>query len=468
MAAANDNQPTGDLVQVVVIDTPALGDRSYLVHDGTIGVVIDPQRDIDRVLDAVAAASVEVTHVFETHVHNDYVSGGLALSRRLDAEYVMSQHDEVSFDRHPVDDGGEIATGGLRVRAVATPGHTFTHLSYVVSDGAGTPHAVFTGGSLLFGSVGRTDLLGAEHTDELTRSQYRSVRALLDELPAEVAVHPTHGFGSFCSSGTVADRTRSTIGTESGDNIVVATGSEKAFVEEILSGLDDFPAYYAHMGPMNLAGAFEPSLVPPAPVDADQLRDRIEQGEWIVDLRARVAFAADHLSGTVSVELGDSFTTYLGWLLPWGSRLTVIGTTESDVAEAQRQLARIGVDQLGGAAHGPLDEIAPGGERAQYTVVDFAGLAGRRATHPGTVVVDVRLAGEWRSAHVDGSHNVPLHQLVEHLHHVPSGELWVHCQSGVRASIGASLLARAGYPVVLVDDDFDNATVVGLTMTAES
>ena len=217
------------------------------------------------------------------------------------------------------------------------------------------------------------------------------------------------------------------------------------------------------MGPMNVAGAFEPSLAPPAPVDPAELRARIERGEWVVDLRERVAFASDHLRGTVSVELGDSFTTYLGWLLPWGSRLTVLGPTEDDVAEAQRQLARIGIDQLG-AAHGSQDEIAPGAARASYPVADFAALADRRAAHPDTVVVDVRQVSEWREGHVEGSHNSPLHQLLAHLHHVPAGELWVHCQSGLRSSIAASLLARAGYPVVLVNDAFAHAIDAGLVV----
>lgn len=450
-----------------MVETPDLGDRSYLVHDGTIGIVVDPQRDIDRLLAAIAAAGVRVTHVLETHVHNDYVSGGLALSRRLGAEYATAGADEVSFERTPLDDGSELATGALRVRAVATPGHTFTHLSYVVAGRDGAPRAVFTGGSLLFGSVGRTDLLGDEHVDALTRAQYRSVHDLLDTLPADVEVHPTHGFGSFCSSGSVAERSRSTIGIETGDNIVITAGSEDAFVEEILRGADDFPTYYAHMGPMNLAGAFEPMLVPPRPIDAEELRLRIAQGEWIVDLRRRVAFAADHLSGTVSIELGDSFVAYLGWLLPWGSRLTVIGPTAADVADAQRRLARIGIDHLDGV-DGALDDIAPDAPRAEYRVADFAALAQRRAGDADPVVVDVRRAGEWRAGRIAGSHNVPLHQLVDHLHHVPDGELWVHCQSGLRASIGASLLARAGYPVVLVNEDFEHASTAGLTMASGS
>jgi hydroxyacylglutathione hydrolase len=454
-------------IETVVIETPDLGDRSYLVHDGLVGVVVDPQRDIDRLVAAVAAAGVRVTHVLETHVHNDYISGGLALSRRLGAQYAMSGADDVSFERTPLDDGSEIETGALRVRAVATPGHTFTHLSYVVGPPDGAPQAVFTGGSLLFGSVGRTDLLGDEHLDDLTRAQYRSVHDLLEALPPDVEVHPTHGFGSFCSSGTVADRSRSTIGIENGDNIVVAAGSEDAFVEEILRGVDDYPTYYAHMGPLNLAGAFEPLLVPPAPIDAAELRTRLERGEWIVDLRRRVAFAADHLAGTVSVELGDSFVAYLGWLLPWGSRLTVIGPTAADVADAQRRLARIGLDHLSAVA-GSLDEVAPGAPRADYPVADFEALARRRAAGADVVVLDVRRAGEWRSDRIAGSHNVPLHQLLDHLHHVPDGELWVHCESGLRSSIAASLLARAGYPVVLVNDDFENASTAGLTMASGS
>lgn len=466
MTTRGDPASSSSIITVVV-DTPALGDRSYLVHDGEVGIVVDPQRDIDRILTAVDTAGVQVSHVCETHVHNDYVSGGLALSRRLGAEYVTSGHDDVSFERTPVEDGSEIASGSMQVRAVATPGHTFTHLSYVVSDRNGIPRAVFTGGSLLYGSVGRTDLLGDEHTDELTRAQYRSVRSLLDDLPADVEVHPTHGFGSFCSSGTVADRSRSTIGTESGDNIVVSAESEDEFVERILAGIDDYPAYYAHMGPMNLAGAFEPSLAPPVAVDPAELRDRIARGEWVVDLRERVAFAADHVACTVSVELGDSFTTYLGWLLPWGSRLTLIGRTEDDVAAAQRQLARIGIDQLG-AAQGELDDVARLSARSEYPVTDFASLADRRRSEPDTVVVDVRRTSEWREGHVKGSHNVPLHQLLTHLHHVPAGVLWVHCQSGLRSSIAASLLARAGHDVVLVNDDFERAVAEGLVVRADS
>ncbi len=448
---------------VTTIETPSLGDRSYLVHDGACGVVIDPQRDLDRVIEAIEDAGVRLTHVFETHVHNDYVSGGLALARRTGAVYVTSGDDDARFERHGVRDGDEVVSNSMRIRAVHTPGHTHTHLSYVVSDDGGAPVAVFTGGSLLFGTVGRTDLLGADEADELTRAQYRSARRLVDDLPGEVEVYPTHGFGSFCASSGGGDRTSGTISDERVENLVVTIDDEDEFVDRLLAGLSDHPAYYAHMSPLNLAGPFEARLDPPGPVDVDELRARLDAGEWIVDLRTRTAYAADHLSGSIGIELDDPFSTYVGWLIPWGSRLTLLGATAADVAEAQLQLVRIGIDQLGGAGIGDLDDVVDDLPRRSYPVSDFSGLARELSRRPSEVsVMDVRRHDEWNNGHIDGAYNVALHELLTHLHHVPGGELWVHCASGYRASIAASLLDRAGYSVVLIDADFDTASEAGL------
>ena len=186
-------------VQVVAVDTAALGDRSYLAHDGSSALVIDPQRDIDRIL-AEARLGVVIRHVFETHLHNDYITGGLALARAAGAAYHVNAADPVAFGRAAVADGNVIEIGPLMgVRAMATPGHTFTHLSYALEAG-GHPVAVFTGGSLLYGSTGRPDLLGAAHATELARAQHASARRLAAWLPDEAEVYPTHGFGSFCSA----------------------------------------------------------------------------------------------------------------------------------------------------------------------------------------------------------------------------------------------------------------------------
>ena len=205
------------MIEIVPIDTPSLGDRSYVAHDGQVALVVDPQRDIDRVLAVTEAAGVRVTHVFETHIHNDYVTGGLALAQATGAAYHVNADDPVAFDRVPVRDGDEIAVGDrMRVRVIATPGHTFTHLSYALSDGDEAV-GVFTGGSLLFGTTGRPDLLGPDHTHDLAHHQYASAHRLAGELPDAARVLPTHGFGSFCSA-TETKGTASTIGLEKQQN----------------------------------------------------------------------------------------------------------------------------------------------------------------------------------------------------------------------------------------------------------
>ena len=216
----------GSGVEIIPIDTPTLGDRSYLAHDGEVALVVDPQRDIDRVLALAAARGVRITHVFETHIHNDYVTGGLALARATGAAYHVNAADPVAYDRVPVTDGQVIEVGPvMEVRVLATPGHTFTHLSYALA-AAGHPHAVFTGGSLLYGSTGRPDLLGAAHADELARAQYASAHRMAAELPPDTDVYPTHGFGSFCSA-TQSEGNASTIAHEQQANPVLTLDEER-------------------------------------------------------------------------------------------------------------------------------------------------------------------------------------------------------------------------------------------------
>jgi hydroxyacylglutathione hydrolase len=252
------------VADIMTIPTPSLGDRSYLVTDGAVALVVDPQRDIDRVLALTASRGIAVTHVFETHIHNDYLTGGLALARATGAAYHVNAADAVAFDRVAIADGDVVAVGrSMRVRVIATPGHTFTHLAYALEDTAtGEAVAVFTGGSLLHGSAGRPDLLGAEHAPALAAAQHASIRRLAAELPDQAAVYPTHGFGSFCAA-TVSGADGSTIGEERRVNPALAL-DEDSYVAGLLAGLDDYPAYYARMAPANAAGPAAPDLTPPA------------------------------------------------------------------------------------------------------------------------------------------------------------------------------------------------------------
>lgn len=309
-------------VEVSVVGTSSLGDRSYLASDGRVAIVVDPQRDIDRVMYLAGTLGVRITHVVETHIHNDYVSGGLELARITGAQYLVAAADEVGFERTRVSDGDQVAVSdSLRLRVIGTPGHTFHHLSYVLDeaiDGDWRPAGVFTGGSLLFGTTGRTDLLGKQYAHELAHHQHASARRLADLLPDGAEVWPTHGFGSFCSASQ-SDAPESTIGREKAKNQVLRVAADD-FVTETLAGLDAYPAYYAHMGVENLAGPAPVDLTPVSRADAAELRERMADGQWVVDLRHRKAYAALHLAGTVSLGLDGPMATWLGWLIDWGCR----------------------------------------------------------------------------------------------------------------------------------------------------
>ncbi len=400
------------MIEIIAIDTPSLGDRGYLATDGIVALVVDAQRDFDRVLAVADDRSVTITHVFETHIHNDYVTGGLALAAAVGAQYVVNAAEPVSFRRTPIAAGDLVKVGDMTVRALATPGHTFTHLSYALADGDEVV-AAFTGGSLLNGTTGRTDLLGSEHKRVLAEAQFGSVRRLASELPDAASICPTHGFGSFCSA-TPAIGSSSTIGAEKRHNPAL-TKTEADYVEELLAGLDVYPAYYAHMGKANLAGPAAPDLIPPRRAEPAELRRRIDAGEWVVDLRSRTAFAAGHLRGALNFEGGANLATYLGWLIPWGSPLTLIGDSAGSVADAQRELCRIGIDRIEAAADGSTEVWAAGEVLADFPTADFATLAARMAGADriggSLVLLDVRRASEWQATHIPGAVHIPLHEL---------------------------------------------------------
>ncbi|WP_309235451.1 MBL fold metallo-hydrolase [Streptomyces sp. TRM64462] len=447
---------------VDTIETQGLGNRGYLAGGDRYAVAVDPPRDIDRVIAAAAARGVRIALVVETHVHNDYVTGGLDLARLTGATYLVPADARVSFPHHPVRDGDRHALDtGLALRALATPGHTPHHTAYALEED-GRAVAVFTGGSLLIGTVGRPDLVEPRLTEELARAQYASAHRLAGELPDDTAVLPTHGFGSFCAAtrtGGAADA--STIGAEKARNDAFAKDAD-TFVAELLAALDDVPAYYAHMGPANAAGPAPVDLTPPAVADADEIAARLAAGEWVVDLRHRVAFARGHVAGSFNFEADGQLATYLAWLLPWGRPVTLLAESAAQLAAAQRELTRVGIDRPAAAATGgPTAWLRDGDTPRSYPRATFADLAAARAAAPDAVVVlDVRRASERRGAgHVPGSVHIPLHQLRHRAHEIPPGTVWVHCAGGLRAAIAASLLDASGRDVVAVDDTFDTNTL---------
>ena len=439
-------------MHVEIIKTASLGNRGYLVHDGTVAVAVDVQRDFQRWTQFAKEAQVKITHVLETHMHNDYVTGGYKLAQEVGALYVVPTKSGQSFAAHEVQDDEVISAGKLTVRALHTPGHTPHHMSYEVVDGVKS--AVFTGGGVLYGTVGRPDLISKEMTQPLAEAQYESAQKLVEKVEESAQVFPTHGFGSFCSSapGTGADA--STLAEEKKVNIAYTSASKQDFITTIIAGLGAYPRYYAHMGKMNQDGPSEMTIRPIESLDADQLKSMLAHDEWVIDIRDRKAYAASHPKGAAGFEMADSFSTYLGWLIPWGDALTLVGDSKEDLEAAQIQLGRIGMDQFVAHATDDMTSYFAAGEKQSYKVKNFEDL--KKATEDESqYVLDVRTPEDWKVSHIKDSVNIPLYDLLDRVDELPKDQkIWVHCASGYRASIAASLLDRSGRNVVLISDTF--------------
>ena len=438
---------------VELITTRSLGDNSYLVVSGDEAALVDPQRDIWPVLRSCESRKIGIRYVLETHVHNDYVSGAQEVRALAGALLVAPAKGRYAFTHLPVVEGDELGVGDVRLRAMETPGHTPEHMAYALLETVDeAPTVLFSGGSLMVGSAGRTDLLGPDKTDELTRAQFRTLRRL-GTLPDETAVLPTHGAGSFCASGGPKGLRTSTIGDERGTNPAMRIPDEDTFVRERLRGLPRHPAYYAHMASINRAGADVLHGLPVMrPLTPDAVAETLARNGWIVDGRDRGSFAAAHIAGSVNVELDEAFANYVGWIVPFDTPIAfVLPEPEADSAvEATVQLLRIGYDHRVGYLRGGIEQWAASGRPVRsYPISSVAGLARRFDDAGPFTVLDVRQPVEWEHGTIPGSTQTFVADLPSHL--PPRGrEIWTICATGRRAALAASVLDRMDVPVTAV------------------
>ncbi len=462
-----------------------LGHLSTLIADEAAGVavVIDPRRDVDIYLEAARSAELQISHVVETHLHNDYVSGGRELAALTGASHVIGAGAELRHEHRPVRNGESFDVGTLRFRALDTPGHTPEHVSYAVADRSRSdePLLLLTGGSLLVGAVGRTDLLGADHAASYAAAMHRSLHEVILRHEDSVAIYPTHGAGSLCSTG-ISSTSWSTIGYERRNDPLLAPMEVDAFARALLSGQPTFPRYFARMRPLNQAGPrLLGGIVPELEaLPVEDVAERLSHGAVLVDARSPEAHAEGHIPGSLSIPAGDSFGTWLGWVVDADASVILLVDRRADLDDLARQALRIGFDGLVGYVGGGDggDGLAGrGGGLVGYG--DGGGLVGhgdrggglpawRRSGRPvevGTAlsidalakqvsaggadapfVIDVRQSSEYEAGHIPGSLHIGAGDLPSRLERLPRDRpIATICASGYRSSVAASLLRAAGF-----------------------
>lgn len=428
-------------MQIIPFRTPGLGDQTYLLeHEGT-GILVDPQRDIDRFLDAAKEHRVDLRFVLETHLHNDYVSGGEQAALRTGAQLILPAAAAAAYRHTPAfhleDLDGE---DGLTIRPIHTPGHTPEHTSYLVLVD-GKEVALFSGGSLLVGSAGRPDLLGPERADSLARLQYISIHRLA-QLPGDVELLPTHGEGSFCTASGAGKYT-STISEEVASNPLLACAGPDELSEEMLRSPMPIPYFYRFMGPANTMGV-KPLPQRRAPrLSVAEVEGRSDV--HVVDLRPREDQAKGVLKNTVAIEFADDFGSWAGWLVPYNEPVVLVANPDQDVDAAVTQLAQIQFDNVVGV----VNDVSGATLHSDFDLVDVA--TARRLVADGDMqVLDVRMPHERAVVRFPGA----VERFVADIftQGIPAEldrdkPVLIACGSGRRAVIAASRLTAHGYDV---------------------
>lgn len=423
-----------------------LGNSAYLVglSDGE-ALLVDPDRTASRYLAAAEERGWRISTVFETHVHADFITGAVEVAAATDATIFHSEAAGVNYGHRAVRAGDRITVAGAELEVIASPGHSPEHVSYVLRAPSGGPPVLFSGGAITAGGAARTDLVSADMTEPLTRSTYRTLREAFRHLPDVTLLLPTHGGGSFCSSGTTGERT-STLGHERTTNPLLLHKDEDEFVRWFPSTFPAVPGYFSRMRPANRAGPrLRREIAMPPRLSPDQFHDAAD-GSLIVDTRPVTDYARKHIHGSLSNAFRESFATWLGWLAPEGARLLfVLG--EDPLDDVIDQSLLVGYESFGGYLAGGIDALESAGlELASTPVLDADAV--RAMLVDGATLLDVREPSEHDTGHAEGSINVPVGSLFTNLARVPRDHPVVtYCKMGERSMSAASMLEAAGYDV---------------------
>jgi hydroxyacylglutathione hydrolase len=423
-----------------------LGNGAYIVVDRESGLagVIDPPRDADRFLDLALGGGWRIATALETHVHNDFVSGGPDIRAAVGATYAVPIGSSIVGSDRELGDGDEVEVGSLRLRAIHSPGHTPEHLSYLLLGPDRAEIALLSGGALMVGTMARPDLLGPSRTFGLSRSGRETMHRLMTTYGDDLLVLPTHGGGSFCGAAASDERV-TTVGRERRDN-PLASAPDLAHFLAIHTKQGEYPTYYDRMADCNRAGqpgaAAAPRLV--QRITPDEFEAAVVAGATAVDCRPHEGFDAAHIPDSMSVPLHGPFSPWVGWVLDIDADVALVAESATDAEEATRQLVRIGFTHVGRwLDFGDwTEERRPVRSVVRRTMSDLAEcvLDGGAVT-----VVDVRPEHEWAGGHLPGAVHAPpaaMPALAGDLDR--EAPVAVHCASGHRSAVAVSLLLRAG------------------------
>jgi hydroxyacylglutathione hydrolase len=421
---------------VHAIADEALGNTSHVVDVGrSEAVVVDPRRDVDEYLSLAEQLGLRIVASLETHLHADFVSGSRELAKNTGAEVIAPRGAELHFAHRPVSEGESVAIGDATFIALHTPGHTPEHVAYFLTEPV---RAVFSGGSLLAGGAARTDLSGDDRTRDLAKAQFGSLRRLA-ALSDETGLYPSHGGGSFCSTGS--DRqTATTVGEERRSNPLLGLENESAFVERLLAGLGSYPPYFLHLREVNRKPPLLEELSWAGPLSAVEVSEAVDRGVWLVDGRPVDEWAAEHPRGAISIAVRPQFASWLGWVVPFGQPVILL-VADDGLGEALRLARRIGYDQVQGWVDGGMDAWRGAGLPTASLEVVGPEEAQLRA-EAGATLLDVRQRSEWMTSRIPGALHVELGEIIAGKR--PAGELITFCGHGERSATAASLLLRDG------------------------
>jgi hydroxyacylglutathione hydrolase len=451
------------------VDT-GLGNSAYLIgsHDTKKGVLIDPLRDVDQYLHAALERGIQVTHVLDTHLHADFVSGNREIAHQTGALIGASAEAKIGFDHQPLTEESVIDLGAFEIRVMATPGHTPEHLSFLIVDpDSKTPSALFSGGALIVGGAARTDLLTPELTQPLARQLYHTIHEKLLKLPDELEVFPTHGAGSYCVAPGSSDRT-TTIGRERLNNSLVHARSEEEFLRRALAGLPSYPTYYKYLRGVNQRGARILGGVPVLkPLMAGEVKAMMEAGVVVLDVRHGKAFGAGHIPHSYGIRVDAPLTTWAGWLIPFGSRIILVGEGTDQIVAATRQLIRIGYDELAGQLQGGVEAWA-----REYPVETIPSMNAKELHErlSEVLLIDVRQRSEWDEGHIAGAIHFEGGRVAwEDLPFPYDKPLAIQCSSGNRSMSVSSVLRRRGFRnVIQVEGGITKWKMNGFPVTKEN